>query len=146
MKYYLAYGSNLHKEEMAKRCPQASVVGVSEIADYELLYKGECKKAYLTIEACRGASVPVGVWQVSDEDIAFLDEYEDFPQLYYKKDIELSVICADGQTRILPCFVYIMHEENKIALPDQSYVDVCMQGYDDFGFDKAILKEAFPKM
>ena len=40
-KYYLAYGSNLDIRQMRYRCPNARVVGISAISDYELLYK--CK-------------------------------------------------------------------------------------------------------
>ena len=37
---YIAYGSNLNREQMALRCPDAKVVGIGEIKDYELLFRG----------------------------------------------------------------------------------------------------------
>ena len=39
-RYYIAYGSNLNIPQMRMRCPQAKIIGTSEIKDYELLFKG----------------------------------------------------------------------------------------------------------
>ena len=38
-KYYIAYGSNMDEEQMAYRCPEAKLIGKSEIKNYELLFK-----------------------------------------------------------------------------------------------------------
>lgn len=35
-KIYVAYGSNLNKEQMAYRCPTARFLGTGVIEDYEL--------------------------------------------------------------------------------------------------------------
>ena len=60
-KYYLAYGSNLNVRQMRYRCPEARIVGISVIKNYELLYKGSKTGAYLTIEKKKGSLVPVAV-------------------------------------------------------------------------------------
>ena len=49
MKYYLAYGSNLNKEQMQKRCPGAVPVGTMTLKGFELKFKGP-----LTIEKKNG--------------------------------------------------------------------------------------------
>ena len=49
-RYYIAYGSNLNIAQMRVRCPQARIIGTSEIKDYELLFKGSQTGSYLTIE------------------------------------------------------------------------------------------------
>ena len=41
-KKYIAYGSNLNLEQMARRCPTAKVIGAGEIRDHELLFRGQC--------------------------------------------------------------------------------------------------------
>lgn len=134
MKYYIAYGSNLNLKEMAKRCPKAKIKGKSKINNYELLYKGKKGAAYLTIEEKKNSCVPVGVWEISDEDENALDIYEEYPDLYYKKTLNLDVILNDGRHENLSCFVYIMHEENPIAEPSDEYIESCRKGYEDFGF------------
>ena len=137
MKYYLAYGSNLNKEQMQMRCPGAKPVGTTVLKGYELLFKGSKTGSYLTIEKKRGGKVPVGIWQVSEEHERHLDRYEGFPVFYYKKDILLS----NGRK----AFVYIMHEDRPFGMPSAYYVNVCRIGYQDFGFDETYLFKALKK-
>ena len=47
-----------------------------------------------------------------------------------------------GEVRTLNAFLYIMHEDRSLGLPTGGYVDVCRQGYRDFGFDESTLAEA----
>lgn len=144
-KYYLAYGSNLDIRQMRYRCPNARVVGISAIPDYELLYKGSGTGAYLTIEKKKGGLVPVAVWEVSESDEQSLDRYEGFPNFYYKKDLTLSVRLKNGKIRKMPAFVYIMHEERKLGIPSPAYVRTCKYGYTVFGFDFRYLDEAYDR-
>ena len=39
-KYYIAYGSNLNLEQMARRCPTAKVVGSTTLKNYRLMFRG----------------------------------------------------------------------------------------------------------
>ena len=78
-RYYIAYGSNLNIRQMRMRCPSARIIGTSEIPDYELLFKGSKTGSYLTIEPKDGSTVPVAAWEVTAEDEAALDRYEDTP-------------------------------------------------------------------
>ena len=66
-RFYLAYGSNLNIPQMQRRCPTAKIVGVAEIEDYELLFKGSKTGSYLTIEPKKGAMVPVAVWEIKQQ-------------------------------------------------------------------------------
>lgn len=142
-RYYLAYGSNLHYQQMRSRCPDAEVVGTAMIPDYRLMFKGSKTGAYLTIEPAKGCSVPVGVWAVSAKGERQLDRYEGYPDFYYKKDIKVKVQkYRTGKCTEESAFVYIMHEELPLGLPSKTYVDVCTHGYTQFGFDKALLVEA----
>ena len=47
-----------------------------------------------------------------------------------------------GKVRVRRAFVYIMHEERPYGLPTPFYMDVCREGYEDFGFDPELLEEA----
>lgn len=136
-RYYLAYGSNLNTEQMKYRCPDSKRVGVSEIKDYQLLFKGSANCSFLTIEKCIGETVPVGVWEVSDEDESKLDVYEGYPSFYYKTDMDIEL---DG--KVVTAFVYIMHEDRLVGAPSKYYVQTCVEGYEDFGFDLDKLKKA----
>lgn len=142
-RYYAAYGSNLNILQMRYRCPSARVIGVAEISDYRLLFKGSKTGAYLTIEKQKGSVVPVGIWEVSESDERSLDRYEGFPNFYYKTEMSLDIKgIRTGKIRRRKCFVYIMHEERELALPSRSYVRTCIEGYFDFDFNTKYLKQA----
>jgi len=114
-RYYAAYGSNLNIPQMLRRCPSARIIGTSEIPDYRLMYKGSKSGAYLTIEPAEGFSVPVGIWEVDDEDEARLDVYEGFPSFYYKAELKLpikGIYC--GKIRTRRPFVYILYNTDTL--------------------------------
>ena len=90
-RYYIAYGSNLNVRQMRLRCPDARIIGTSEIPGYGLLFKGSLTGAYLTIEPKKDGFVPVGVWEVSAADEAALDRYEGCPAFYYKTEMVLPI-------------------------------------------------------
>lgn len=144
-KYYIAYGSNLNIRQMLFRCPTARIVGTATIKGYELLYKGSKTGAYLTIEPKEGGKVPVAVWSVWPADVKSLDMYEGYPNFYYKQDFRLMVKRTDGTRKAYDVFAYIMHEERPLGEPSWNYIECCKDGYDDFGFDKKILDEAFER-
>lgn len=136
--YYLAYGSNLNVAQMGRRCPTARIVGTATIKNYRLMFKGSRSGNYLTIEKAKGYEVPVAVWDVKPSDIQSLDIYEGYPHFYYKK--QMMVDCSDGKKH--RCFVYIMHENRPLGVPQYYYVDTCLRGYDSFGFDPTFIYDA----
>ena len=138
MKYYLAYGSNLNKEQMAFRCPGAVVVGTGRIDNYELVFR----RGYLTIEPKEGKYVPVGCWRIEDDDEARLDRYEGFPKFYYKEDFLIA--CDDGKTRRF--MAYIMQDGHPLQVPTDHYFYTVMRGYRDFNFDRQPLVEAYERV
>lgn len=138
-KYYASYGSNLNIEQMGGRCPFAQIVGTAVLKDYRLLFKGSRTGNYLTVEEMPGHEVPVGVWRVTKADEAFLDRYEGFPRFYYKKTVLLD--CSDGKRH--RCMIYVMHEDRIIGEPTDWYMDTCLEGYENFGFDRRYLDEAY---
>lgn len=142
-KYYLAYGSNLNVRQMRYRCPTAKPIGITAIPDYELLYKGSKTGSYLTIEKKKGSLVPIVVWEVTAADEKRLDAYEGYPNFYYKKEMKLPVRLANGKTKKLTTFIYIMHEERELGCPSLAYIRTCKEGYRNFGFDQKYLETAY---
>ena len=142
-RYYIAYGSNLNVQQMQMRYPHAKVVGTAILEGWELLFKGSKTGSYLTIEECEGGTVPVAVWEVAESDEAALDRYEGFPVFYYKKELRLRCKgIRSGRTKVVTAFVYIMDESRLLGRPTDYYLWVCREGYEQFGFDPAILMQA----
>ena len=138
MKLYIAYGSNLHMDQMLRRCPDAIRVGTSTIQDYELLFRGNNRiTGVATIEPAVGKSVPVGIWAISDRDETFLDRYEGYPRLYKKEWFTLDL---NGEK--VTAMAYIMGPGHEIAAPYSRYLDTILTGYKHFDFDPEPLLEA----
>lgn len=143
MKYYLAYGSNLHVAQMRRRCPDAVAVGTAMLTGYRLLYRGSKTGAYLTIEPSVRDRVPVGVWAVSDEDETSLDYYEGFPTFYGKEEVTISVKpMGGGRAKKVKAFFYAMRDDRPLGVPSIRYEQTCKVGYQCFGFDQSYLTKA----
>lgn len=142
--YYLAYGSNLHLEQMSVRCPDAIPVGTSAIHDYHLLFKGSQSGSYLTVEPCEGCKVPVVVWDISETDERSLDRYEGYPTFYYKDTfpVNMADFVTGKSSYSTDAIIYIMHEERHVGIPSYHYYAVCAEGYHRFGFDETYLRQA----
>lgn len=142
-KYYLAYGSNLNREQMGYRCPNARPVGTAQLEGWRLVFRGSGSGNYLTIEPVPGCTVPVAVWAVTKADEAALDRYEGYP-VFYRKET-LAITCTGlktAQERQVEAFVYLMNDGHPAGLPTTRYMDTCEVGYRDFGFDPEALLEA----
>ena len=136
--YYLAYGSNLNLKQMKYRCKTAIPIGTTILHDYRLVYKGSCDKlSYLTIEKNEGSYVPLGIYEITSLDKLPLDIYEGYPNLYHKEYVDIKI---DG--KIEKALIYIMNDEFNYYTPSNKYIETCIQGYKDFGFDKKLLNEA----
>lgn len=136
MKYYVAYGSNLSVEQMAYRCPDATIVGTGVLEGWRLVFR-----THATIEPCEGFSVPVLVWAISGRDEARLDRYEGFPRYYVKEYLSVPVTAPTGHFNARG-MVYLMTPGNPISRPSGAYFDIISDGYKRFGFDLHILHEA----
>lgn len=134
---YIAYGSNLNLPQMAFRCPTAEVAGVSELKDYELLFRGGRRGAVATVEPKEGSSVPVLLWKIRQKDEEALDIYEGYPRLYDKQMMDVEL---DGRT--VSAMVYIMTPGHEFGVPSDYYADVIRQGYESAGFDTEVLDNA----
>ncbi|MCI9544074.1 MAG: gamma-glutamylcyclotransferase [Acutalibacter muris] len=136
-KLYVAYGSNLNKEQMRYRCPTAKFYGTGELQGYELQFKGRERSAFATIAPKEGASVPVGLWEIQAKDEKALDMYEGFPSHYFKENVPVQV----GGKEV-NAMVYVMNLRMDFNLPSTSYYATVHQGYRDCGLDTAALEQA----
>ena len=53
-KYYIAYGSNLNLEQMARRCPTAKMIGSTTLKNYRLMFRGGSHTAVATVNEAVG--------------------------------------------------------------------------------------------
>ena len=141
-KFYLAYGSNLNLERMYDRCPDAILIGTTDLKDHRLVFRKSGSGFYLSIDQAEGRNVPVAVWKVSKTAEKNLDRYEGFPRYYQKKEVTIKVKDALRTERTVEAFVYYLPEDRPAGLPTDAYMDICSDGYRDMHLDKRYLKEA----
>lgn len=71
---HAVYGAGLNLKMMRLRCPYAELVGVGELKDSELQFRGAPNSGRLTIAYKPGSAVPVAVWKVpADAEKKFLE-------------------------------------------------------------------------
>jgi hypothetical protein len=141
---YLAYGSNMNLEQMARRCPTARVLGSAELAGFKLTFRGPNGGAVANIEPDPQGRVPVLLWEIQREDEMALDRYEGYPFLYQKKALPVMF-----HGRRAKAMAYIMTPGKPFGSPTGRYYGIIRQGYRDAGFDLSCLdlaaKEATSK-
>lgn len=136
-KLYIAYGSNLNREQMAYRCPGARPVAKSWLHDYRLVFQGRRFGAHANVIPEAGQDVPVVVWEIDQYDEMALDRYEGVKGGYYTK--ETMSVEVDGRMR--EALIYIM-TPNPYGIPDDFYLGTITRGYANFNLDVRILNEA----
>ena len=111
---YIAYGSNMVREQMAVRCPDARLIGTGYIAGARLEF-------YLHATVEPGGDdrdrVPAAVWEISRADEKNLDVYEGYPS-YYTKDT-WRVHMDDGSE--IEGMIYLMKRIRKLPPHDDYY-------------------------
>jgi len=128
--HYFAYGANLNKRGMARRCPAAKPVNVARLEGYKL-----CFKRHADIIAAPGAYVMGAVWELTPACVRALDAFEgdDYAQ------INVSVT-VDGKT--IAAMAYAMTTQAALAPPAMDYARELAVGYRDWGLDEALLRRA----
>ena len=133
---YLAYGSNMNLRQMAYRCPKAKLLGTATLEGWRLMFRRK-RRPVATIEPETGCSVPVVLWEITDECEESLDEYEGYPFLYTKVDVSLEF-----QGNIVTAMAYVMTKGQELGAPHDDYYQTILKGYQDNKIDPAPLDEA----
>ena len=128
---YIAYGSNMSREQMAYRCPTAKLLGVGKMRGWDREFF--LHATLLPNREHPKATVPVAVWEISQFDRKRLDLYEGYPN-YYKR-YRTKVKLEDGSE--IEGMVYLM-ERYRVAPPTEEYYDGIEQAYHDLRLSKDI--------
>ena len=134
---YIAYGSNLNKEQMNYRCPTAEPIAVATLKDHQLVFQGHPYGAHANVIPAEGKEVPVAIWEITARDEANLDRYEGVAGGYYTKEyVEIDV---NGEMK--EALIYIMRP-NPYGNPSDGYLATIADGYVDFDLPIRVLNEA----
>ena len=120
MVYYFAYGSNLHRLQMTRRCPNCRFVKKIILHNYSLTFRSKYGAA--DIEKKIGTKVYGAMYLISKVAERRLDVYEEYPTLYKK------MFFKHNNKKVM---TYIMAKKTKLAPPTASYLNIIKQGYKD---------------
>lgn len=131
-KIYVAYGSNMNIHRMAKSCPFAKVLGVGELEDYKLTFRGK-RRGVANIERCKGQRTPVVLWKVNCNWAKFLDKFANISPKYVRKEVKVKF-----RNSTIDAAVFVIADKycEFPAKPSQCYIDTMLQGYDEHGIIK----------
>jgi gamma-glutamylcyclotransferase len=131
---YFAYGSNLKKQQMKQRCPDAKPRFQAILPNYKLIFTGwsrEWKGGTASIKPLRGEKVTGAVYEITEKDLRRLDQYEDYPATYDHINI---LVIQEGSTSS-NAMTYIKRQQSDETKPSVAYLAVIRQGYKDWGIE-----------
>ena len=128
---YFAYASNLSREQMTKRCPDAKPKFSAVLPNYKLDFSGWSRITHggtATIQPFKGAKVAGAVYEISEADLRILDRFEDYPGTY----THLNVMVFNEDDVAVKALTYVKTRQEPETKPAPEYVAVIKQGYRDW--------------
>jgi gamma-glutamylcyclotransferase (GGCT)/AIG2-like uncharacterized protein YtfP len=130
--FYFAYGSNMERFQLKRLCPKAKFVAAAVLADYELSFFGNSTMwggGIANIRERPGKTVEGVVWEISEAEQKALNEYEGYPALYLRKEIEVRSRAG----KVITAFAYVMPNPGREMLPSKRYKQLLISGAEEHG-------------
>jgi gamma-glutamylcyclotransferase (GGCT)/AIG2-like uncharacterized protein YtfP len=124
-----AYGSNMNRQQMAFRCPDARPLGVARLEGYRLTFAGFNARwggGVATILPARRSTVLGRVWWISKTDLERLDGYEGYPFVY-----DRAPVVVKAGAREFWCHTYVKNAAEVQTTPSEDYLRTIIDGYQD---------------
>lgn len=138
---YFAYGSNINLDQMAYRCPNATVLMPVVLSGYELTFRGG---GVATVIPKKDSEVLGLMWSITPECEKSLDRYEGYPSFYHKIDVAVT----DPETgKIYYVMMYEMDEKyREPSVPSSRYFGGIIEGYIQNNMDTRPLFKSFRRV
>ena len=129
--FYFAYGSNLHHQQMKRRCKDSIFLKKINLQNFKLTFRSKYRAA--DIESKKNHIVPGALFEISKSDEKKLDIYEDYPILYKK-----YYFTYYGKK----VMTYTMTQKTLFMHPTERYLNIVKKGYVNCNLDQSFLKKA----
>ena len=120
---YFAFGSNLNRKQIKRRCKNSRFISRYILKNYQLVFRSKYGAA--DIQRKKGSSVLGAIYDINKTDEKKLDVYEEFPKVYIKKYFKIL-----GKKAMF----YYMPSKTKQTEPSRKYLSLIIQGYKDCGY------------
>ena len=133
---YFAYGSNMERVWFKRRCPGGKFVSPATLRDYDITFTQNSTMwggGAADLKPTPGRVVEGVLWEVGEQDLKALDQYEGVPSDYIRK--KLTVELKDGK----PCeaLAYIVARPGGYRSPSKRYMRLLVQGAEEHGLSDA---------
>src|SRR5262249_29359823 len=116
---YFAYGMNMHRAEMAHRCPGALLRGTVRLEDYRFLITA---RGVATVVPAPNSLVHGVLWNLTSRDEANLDSFEGVRSGFYRKR-RVTVLDDSGEAH---AFVYVASNSTP-GRPRPGYLETILE-------------------
>jgi AIG2-like family len=120
MTRYFAYGANMSRAAMRRRCPEACVLGIARLDGYKF-YVG--RAGWGSVKPARGGAVHGVLWKLTPRDLAALHAFE----LLHKGLYEVRPLPVRQEARqggqLVPALTYLLRRREP-GQPKPGYVEM----------------------
>jgi len=138
---YFAYGSFLDSETLRKHCPSARFVTRAVLPNFEVQFNFMSKTyggGVTGVEPAPGKLAPGVVYNVSPEELEYLDTIEGIPEgIYYRQ----KVLVLDEGGKLLEADTYRTNDPKGPYAPTRRYLGLMIKGAKEHGIDPDYIKE-----
>lgn len=129
--HYFAYGTLLDIDYLHRFCPSARAIGVMRLDGYEMGFAkcADPSRAGCTLDAVPGGTVWGVQYELSDEDMARLDEVSGVPKGHWARK---RVTVRDAAGNAVNTTTYVIPQPSGPHAPLASYVAPIFKGAADF--------------
>lgn len=139
-KYFIAYGTNIKSDELAKSFPEAKIISYGYVKNYALEFVGYNGRAIAVAVKKRGERLPVAIWDFPKEMRHTLTNFEAFPYLYQRKTVTAHV----GKMR-LRGEIYVTKQKLNYGKPSTEYLNTLKEAYAEAGFNPQLIDIALSR-
>lgn len=127
---YFAYGSNMERVQLKRRCPKAKFVSAAVLPDHTLVFSGSSRMwggGIADIREMAGTKVEGVLWEISEAEQKALDEYEGYPELYLRKEVQVRTAAGN----VVTASAYVMANPGREMAPSKPYLRLLISGAEE---------------
>jgi gamma-glutamylcyclotransferase (GGCT)/AIG2-like uncharacterized protein YtfP len=129
---HFAYGSNMSRLLMHRRCPTAVALGTARLAGWRYIIMSG---GYASVVPAPGAAVYGVVWRLKPRDLAALNTYESLDTGLYRRRT-LTVMRENG---IVLALVYLARDRSE-GTPKPGYQDIVVKAAREWKLPKSYVR------
>ncbi|MBE7220012.1 MAG: gamma-glutamylcyclotransferase [Caulobacteraceae bacterium] len=133
MTLYFAYGANLDRAGMARRCPRSRPLGTARLEGHRFRIM---EHGYATVVPVSGAEVHGVLWEVAPDDLPALDAFEEVDAGLY---LRAALLVHHGPHRS-EAMVYLAGS-TAVGVPCPGYMEAVLRAATGWALPSAYLAE-----